>query len=415
MCPIVGLTDRPRRLPRLGKIRLGIKVTKKDDKGQPVLNKDGEPITYPRAVDYFVCPPEVAAALGWQGKPEDFKPKELPVMLPMDDEEFWAATYYRRYSRSRGLVCKGNGETSRRMIDKATGGIADRNTKTGDAVWAEGCECKGKFCPDYTAKPHLCQEVMNLQFLMPDVPGLGVWQVDTGSINSILNIMAAAAMLRVMFKRVWGIPLLLTLEPKEVTNPDDGKKKAVQVLNLRIKGTLRETNEMIAGKSALLLPAPAPEPDEAEPPMDDGEEEAEPVKATTAPPAKRARAPVKQSPVENLWPEEGQSGKAASQTEKSSQAGTPPGEKSAPAKETKVKAPAECPINESWLTETLEAIKWSDTTLKSWIKSQKWGTTIDAPLVNVLASLSVDQLTVVKDKLTEMREAAGLPKESVSK
>ena len=64
---IKGVSDQ-RRLPRLGKIRLGVKATAKSGKEYPVEK------------DYFVVPPEVAAIYGEQ-------PKELDVMLPVNDPE----------------------------------------------------------------------------------------------------------------------------------------------------------------------------------------------------------------------------------------------------------------------------------------------------------------------------------------
>ena len=66
---IEGLSDRF-RLPRMGKIRLGIK--KKSEKS----GKE-----YPSAVDYFVCPPEVIAVYG--DNPRDLKPlmNVLKLML----------------------------------------------------------------------------------------------------------------------------------------------------------------------------------------------------------------------------------------------------------------------------------------------------------------------------------------------
>ncbi|GAI11540.1 unnamed protein product, partial [marine sediment metagenome] len=103
--PIKGLSEQ-KRLPRLGKIHLGVKVTK---------NKKGEECApYPRATDYFVCPDEVRAVYG-------DKPQKLHIIIPVEDEEMWANQYYRQYSRTRGLVCKGDGETCRRMEDVGTG------------------------------------------------------------------------------------------------------------------------------------------------------------------------------------------------------------------------------------------------------------------------------------------------------
>ena len=139
--PIAGLSEQ-RRLPRLGKIRLGIKKK----------NKNG--VEYPAATPYFVCPPGVQEVHGE-------KPKSLDVIIPVEDEEIWANQYYRQYSKSRGLICKGDGETCRRMVDMETGDIAGKDTKA--VIWKHGMECPGRECPDYTGGA--CQEVMNLQFL----------------------------------------------------------------------------------------------------------------------------------------------------------------------------------------------------------------------------------------------------------
>uniref|UniRef100_A0A6M3JNT6 Uncharacterized protein n=1 Tax=viral metagenome TaxID=1070528 RepID=A0A6M3JNT6_9ZZZZ len=182
------------------------------------------------------------------------KPQRLDVIIPLEDEEVWASQYYRQYSRSRGLVCKGDGETCRRMVDTETGDVAGRDTK--EVTWSEGGTCAGMECPDYKAKA--CQEVMNLQFLLPKVPGLGVWQVDTGSINSIRNINNCATMIRAMCGRVSWIPLLLTLEPTEVVNPDDGKKKTVYCMHLRYERSAESLlTDSEKPRLQLLLSAPA--------------------------------------------------------------------------------------------------------------------------------------------------------------
>jgi len=65
---------------------------------------------------------------------------------------------------------------------------------------------------------------MNLRFILPEVPGLGIWQIDTGSKNSILNINSCALMIGKAFGRITTIPLLLTIEPMDVTNPRNRKE-----------------------------------------------------------------------------------------------------------------------------------------------------------------------------------------------
>ena len=236
MTPIKGLTEQ-RRLPRLGKIRLGIKK-----KSERTGNE------YPSATDYFVCPAEVQEVYGPQ-------PKRLEVIIPVEDDELWASQYYRQYSRTRGLVCKGDGETCRRMIDRATGAVANRDTKNEDVAWKENLPCEGRACLYYQQKA--CQEVMNLQFLLPKVKGLGIWQIDTGSINSIRNINSCATMVRAICDRVSWIPLVLSIEPTEVVNPDDGKKKTVHCLNLRHEaGLLDLLSASNKPRTELLIAGP---------------------------------------------------------------------------------------------------------------------------------------------------------------
>lgn len=241
MCPIKGLSEQ-KRLPRLGKIHLGIKKT----------NKQG--VEYPSATNYFVCPTEVQAVYGEQ-------PQRLDIFIPVEDDELWASQYYRQYSRTRGLVCKGDGVTCRRMIDIVTGSTANRDSS--EILWKDRLPCTGRECPDYQAQK--CKEVMNLQFILPKVPGIGIWQIDTGSINSIRNINNMAAMIRATCDRISWLPLVLTIEPTEVTNPDDGKKKMVHCLNMRYEGNLGTL--LVAGgkaKNELLITTPA----EDEAPMD---------------------------------------------------------------------------------------------------------------------------------------------------
>ena len=229
--PIKGLTER-RRLPRLGKIHLGIK--KKNDRG----------VEYPSAVDYFVCPLEVQQVYGEH-------PRELIIMIPVENEDVWASQYYRSYSRSRGLICRGNGETCRRLVDTATGDYAAASSK--DVAWKEDLPCDGRGCPRYGRE---CKEVLNLQFMLPEVPGLGIYQIDTSSINSILNINSSADLIRSVYSRVARLPLTLTLEPLDVQTPD-GKRKTVSVLNLRCRSTMIELIKLANRPlSEILLPSP---------------------------------------------------------------------------------------------------------------------------------------------------------------
>lgn len=233
--PIANLTDRA-RMPRLGKIHLGIKV-----------KKEGTDTEYPKATDYFVLPdepPELKKILG-------DKPKEIPIIIPVEDLDKWASQYYRNYSRSRGLICKGDGITCQSLVDKKTGALANRDSKAEDITMKQG-NCAGRECPAYQAER--CREVMMLQFMIPNVPGLGIWQVDTSSYNSIMNINSMDQMLRALFLQVSMIPVTLTLEPQQVVGKDK-KTKTVHCLNIRLPQMT--PNQAIKMRRDLLkLPMP---------------------------------------------------------------------------------------------------------------------------------------------------------------
>lgn len=220
------------RLPRLGKIRLGIK--KETNAG----------VTYPTPTDYFVCPDEVRKIFGE-------KPKELRVMFPTEDESQWSSQYLRCYSASRGLICRGDGESALARIDVSTGEIAAK-----DAINTELKEitCRPDDCPYYERGQ--CKKVMNLQFLLPDCPGFGVYQLDTSSFNSIVNINSTLKLIRGICGRLSMIPLSLKLVEQEVQ--PEGRKKTVRVLNLSAPYSLTEIQRYarLPAAESLILPPP---------------------------------------------------------------------------------------------------------------------------------------------------------------
>ncbi len=242
MSPIDKVSDI-RRLPRLGTIKLGIK-------------KEGQKGPYPVAVDYFVCPPEVQAVYG-------DKPTELDVMLPDDNYELVAPQYYKCYSYSQGLICRGDGKTCRRKVDTENGDFANRDTKE----WAMAdAVCNPEHCPMIGDKQ--CKKVMSLQLLLPEVPGLGVYQLNTGSFYSIVNInsqLAPDGYLRRFTKgRIGYLPLVLSIGPQVVTPPGVGRK-TIHTLGITAKIVLSELIRLSHKEPARVL---LPVVEEEEPPDD---------------------------------------------------------------------------------------------------------------------------------------------------
>jgi len=233
-----------RRLPRLGIIRLGIKV---EETGKS---------PYPRATDYFVVPDELKKTTGE-------KPKELQIMFPSNDMEQVAPQYLRCYGRTHGLVCWGDGEQSKWKVDLKTGALAGRETK--DWKWTEDGTCDPQTCPEYGAR---CRRVMNLMFFLPDAPGLGVWQINTTSFYSIREVNSTLDLIRNLTRspeepdgRISFIPLTLVLGPYNVNPPGTGQKT---VHIMRLKSDVKLSDVI---RRAMLPPArvivPTPEVEEA--------------------------------------------------------------------------------------------------------------------------------------------------------
>jgi hypothetical protein len=115
--------------------------------------------------------------------------------------------------------------------------------------------------------------MMTLQFMLPDVPGLGVWELTTTSKNSSLNIRGTIQLVRYATGgRIKFIPLKLALGPQEVV-PPKGKKKTVWIVHLRQDFKLSDLQQaaIISPERSFLPPGSMlalPEPDTANAPED---------------------------------------------------------------------------------------------------------------------------------------------------
>jgi len=198
------------RLPRIGKIHLGVK------QGQPGKQ-------YPKAVDYFVVKADESTSPAAAKAFADVygeEPREIDVMFPSDDVETFfrqdLASYYRTKAGASDLFCKGDGER------------AVRSTEAGRVEMP----CLYQECPIYASGK--CSEIGRLQFLLPKVKGLGVWQIDTGSFHSVSRLMGSIQMLQaVTGGRIRMIPLKLRVTPLAVS--PDGKPKTVYVMDLGVE------------------------------------------------------------------------------------------------------------------------------------------------------------------------------------
>lgn len=244
------------RFQRLGTISLGIK------------NPDGSP----KAVDYFVVPPEVAQVYGE-------KPRELDIMFPSDDLEVIMPWYMKRYGQQVGLICRGDNETAALKYTYALGpgqkeyGLIIDNGKvihkeTGEQLFV--FESMGKLwiripCTRNCRfrKNGSCRPVGLVNVLLPKVPGaLGVYTIATSSWNSCANLHGALKMLLDGAGRIRFVETKLKVKMQEA-HPElkDGKsvKTVVPVLMLDLGPWTLEDLIMARLKGGgKMLPPTAP-------------------------------------------------------------------------------------------------------------------------------------------------------------
>lgn len=258
---IMGLS-KVRRMPRLGKIHLGIKVPSAKNESCRKKNHPDEPMcpycSYPKDTDYFVFPKDAdprirAKVVEVYGE----TPTQLDVFLPTNNREQFFPQSLAWYKASR-LMCRGDGQSAMR-VDEASGAM-----KTMD------CPCE-HFTREDRPDCKLCGRLM---VMLPKVSMAGVWQIDTGSSNNIIAINSACEYYLGLLHRLAFVPFLLKRVPTKITDPA-GKIITKALLQLEFEGDAVQvaafrTRDAIAalGPAAAALPPPPagdftdPEPDD---------------------------------------------------------------------------------------------------------------------------------------------------------
>ena len=203
-----------RRLPRLDKIRLGIKK---------VSAKSGK--EYPFETKFFVCPAEIRKFYGDE-------PKELNIMFPLNDPEALFPQCYKWYGSGKGLKCRGDGISALRLND-------------------ETHEMEEQKCPCELLEDGKCKQVASLSFMMPSIKIGGVYQIDLSSYHSIVDINSGLDYAMAMLGgRIAMVPFILRRVPKETHN--DGKKQIHYTLQLELDIPLKEAQRIREGENVYI-------------------------------------------------------------------------------------------------------------------------------------------------------------------
>ena len=208
---IKGLSDR-RRMPIIGKIRLGVKV-------------NGTRGMYPQETPYFVVPPEVAKVYG-------DKPTELDVLFLSNDISKIFKQSLRWYGVA-GLKCTGNNEQASRLDEQTYRYIPHP-------------------CPCERLETGECSARANLLVMLPKVPdsSAGLYQIDTSSKTTIENINGYFDFLNITMGRFANVPMKLRRVPHLMRR--QGQTETHYPLILRYEGSPDETEALKADTEGVL-------------------------------------------------------------------------------------------------------------------------------------------------------------------
>jgi len=181
---VKGLTESP-RAPIVAKAKIG----EKGDKGQP------------KRLDYiiFVEPqtgrrlPEYQAVFGE-------KPTSFAALLSADTVEDMVDVAWKRFGK-KGLKCRGDGD---RGFDRETG---EERECAGEYNFQDPTQHRCPFARPNGDKPAECKPILSMRLVVPQIPGLGVVQLDTGGVaSSIPTLIAQLRMIENMTRDQDGRP-----------------------------------------------------------------------------------------------------------------------------------------------------------------------------------------------------------------
>lgn len=246
-----------RRLPQIGRIRIG----QKGAKGQPQRLETFRFTSPDERALHILSVQHEGSVRPWKDKPGEFElvseAKELPVLVTLDPVETW----YELWSAAGCL--RRCDENSCTMPD-GKGGMEIRE-----------CMCD----PDQRE----CKLKTRVNFLLPDLPTLGTWRLDTGSYFTAAEMPQQIELLQRAASQRQFPEAHLAIETRQLKTRDEHGKPVTRIFpvaTLRVRVALREL--LGGGGPALAAPYVDPTTGEVLPQLPAGRPPA--LSAPAAPP-----------------------------------------------------------------------------------------------------------------------------------
>lgn len=235
---IIGIQ---RRIREVGRIRLGVQVPTGDGRSRPKkLNR----FRFTSADPVII---EAAAGLyGGKAQPwlNDDRPEfevitdanVIPIMLPPNPRDLGFSQYMELW-KAGGCVRRCDGQR--------------------DVVRDCACDCD----PEAPA----CKATTRLSVMLPDIPGLGVWRLESHGWNAAVELAAAVEMIEALAGTQSIIPARLRLDERTKKRIVDGKGRTDKfvVPAIDIDVSITQVRALTTGHSPMIeLDEPDDEPDE---------------------------------------------------------------------------------------------------------------------------------------------------------
>lgn len=239
----MAVLDIQRRGQQIGRIRIGQQVRASNGKSHPSRLDTFRFTTGSRACAEAICALYGGEVRDWQGEYEVITAKsEIGVTVPPRDEVI--SQWYEMWNKGG---CLRRCDSQHEQI---SGGpcLCPRDPKERSALAAEN-------------PPQACKLVTRISVMIPDLPGLGVFRLDTGSYYAATEIGDSANLMQVARDRGVFLPAILRIEQRSRVAGGQTKKYPVPVLE--VLATFRDLATGAierAGMAAQLPPAPGVQP-----------------------------------------------------------------------------------------------------------------------------------------------------------
>jgi len=251
----MAVLDIQRRGQQIGRLRIGQQVQASNGKMRPARLDTFRFTTASRVTAQAIAALYGGKVRDWSGEFEVITGKsEIGVTVPPRDEV--VSQWYEMWSKGG---CQRRCDSQREQI---SGGPClcphAENPSDADEVARKALERSdlAKLNP-----PQACKLVTRISVMIPDLPGLGVFRLDTGSFYAAVEIGDSAALMQVARDRGVFLPAILRIEQRQRVAGGQTKKYPVPVLE--VLATFRDLATGAienAGIVAQLPPAPGEQP-----------------------------------------------------------------------------------------------------------------------------------------------------------